>query len=161
VQFAVALGMIVIGTGGTDEGRKLVKEQGAAHVLDHKSPGYLDELKKITGGRGVDLIIELAAHQNLGKDLTVLRKNGRIVVIGSRGKVEIDPRGIMSCEAHVVGLSGGAGELLLEAHAAIGAGLRSGALRPIIGSEIPLSEAARAHHEIIEKNAAGKMVLIP
>ncbi|HEY1629075.1 MAG TPA: zinc-binding dehydrogenase, partial [Tepidisphaeraceae bacterium] len=126
----------------------------------HKSEAHFDEIKKITGGRGVDLVIEFAAHQNLGKDLTVLRKNGRIVVIGSRGKVEVDPRNILSSEAHIVGLSGGAGELLVEAHAAIGAGLRSGTLKPVIGTEIPLAEAARAHHEIVEKSALGKMVLI-
>ena len=48
-----------------------------------------------------------------------------------------------------------------EAHAAIGAGLRSGTLKPIIGRELPLAEAARAHKEIIEGNALGKVVLVP
>src|SRR5207249_2956883 len=85
VQLAAALGMTVYGTAGTEEGRRLVKEQGAAHVLDHRAEGYLEELLRLTGGRGVDVILEMLANVNLGKDLTALAPGGRVVVIGSRG----------------------------------------------------------------------------
>jgi NADPH2:quinone reductase len=160
-QFTVAAGLTVIGTGGTDQGRQLVKEQGAAHVLDHKSTDYLDQIMKLTGGRGVDLILEMLANVNLGKDLTIIGKGGTIVVIGSRGTVEINPRDIMRTECSVVGVMGSKPDELAQAHAAIGAGLRSCALKPIVGKEIPLAEAARAHHEIMENSASGKIVLIP
>jgi NADPH:quinone reductase len=103
----------------------------------------------------------MLANVNLGKDLTIIGKGGTIVVIGSRGTVEINPRDIMRTECCVVGVLGSKPEELAQAHAAIGAGLRSGALKPIIGKEMPLVEAARAHKEIIEGNAHGKIALIP
>jgi NADPH:quinone reductase len=161
VQFAAAAGLTVIGTGGTDRGRQLVREQGAAHVLDHKTPDYLDQLMKLTGGRGVNLILEMLANVNLGKDLTVLGLDGCIVVIGSRGDVQINPRLLMRAQGSILGMTGGTPEQYAQAHAAIGAGLRAGTLRPVVGKEIPLAEAARAHHEIIEGTAYGKIVLLP
>ena len=161
VQFAVAAGLTVIGTGGTERGRQLVREQGAAEVLDHKAPDYLDQLRKFTGGRGVDLILEMLSNVNLGKDLTVLARGGCIVVIGSRGEVQINPRLLMRAEGSMVGVMGGTPEEYAQAHAAIGAGLRAGTLRPVVGRELPLAEAARAHHEIIEAPAWGKVVLVP
>jgi NADPH2:quinone reductase len=161
VQFAVAAGMTVIGTGGTEEGRKLVKDQGAAHVLDHKSPDYLDQLMRLTSGRGVDVIIEMAAHINLAKDLTLLAKNGCIAVVGNRGPIEINARELMRTEGTIVGVLGIKAEDIPPVHAAIGAGLRAGTLKPIVGKIIPLAEAPRAHHEIMEGAALGKMVLIP
>lgn len=161
VQFAVAAGLTVIGTGGTEAGRQLVRAQGAVQALDHRAPDYLDELMKFTGGRGADLILEMLANVNLGKDLTVLAKGGCIVVIGCRGEVQISPRLLMRAEGSIVGVMGGSPAEYAQAHAAIGAGLRAGTLRPIVGRELPLAEAARAHHAIIESAAGGKIVLVP
>ena len=112
VQLARAAGMTVIGTAGSESGMKLVKQEGAHHVLNHNSQGYLDELMKLTGDRGVDVILEMLANKNLGKDLTVLAKKGRIVVIGSRGPVEINPRDAMTRDADIRGM--GVGGLLME-----------------------------------------------
>src|SRR5205823_10063107 len=92
VQNSRAACFTVIGTGGTEEGRRLVAEQGAQHVLDHHAPGYLEELSALTNGRGVDVILEMLANVNLNKDLGVVARGGRVVVIGSRGPVEINPR---------------------------------------------------------------------
>ncbi len=161
VQFAAAAGLTVYGTAGTERGRLLVREQGAAHVFDHKAPGYLDELLKLTDGRGVDLILEMLANVNLGKDLTVLAKDGCIVVIGSRGEVQVNPRLLMRAEGSILGVMGGSPEAYARAHAAIGAGLRAGTLRTIVGRELPLAQAPQAHHAIIEATACGKLVLVP
>ena len=161
VQFAAAAGLTVIGTAGTDAGRELVRAQGAAHVFDHRAAGYLDELMKLTGGRGVDLILEMLANVNLGKDLTVLARGGCIVVIGSRGEVTVNPRLLMRTEGSIVGLMAGTPEEYARAHAAIGAGLGAGTLRPVVGRELPLAAAAQAHHAIIESTAHGKIVLMP
>jgi NADPH2:quinone reductase len=161
VQFAVAAGLTVIGTGGTERGRQLVREQGAAHVLDHRAPEYLDQLMKLTDGRGVDVILEMLANVNLGKDLTVLAKGGCIVVIGCRGEVQINPRLLMRAEGAILGVMAGTPEEYAQSHAAIGAGLRAGTLRPVVGRELSLAEAPRAHHEIIESTAYGKIVLVP
>ena len=162
VQFAVAWGMNVIGTGGSDAGRKLVLEQGANHVLDHHEPGYLKKLMKLTNDRGVDVILEMLANVNLASDLTVLAKFGRVIVIGSRGRIEIDPRDTMSRDADIRGMVGmniSAADVASN-HAAIVAGLRNGTLRPIIEKEIPLADAAKAHEEVMQGESRGKIVLV-
>jgi len=163
VQLARAAGMVVIGTAGSENGMKLVQEQGAHHVLNHSTEGYLDELMKLTDGRGVDVIIELLANKNLARDLTVLAKKGRVAVIGNRGTIEINPRDAMSREADIRGvtLMNTSDAEYKEMHAALVAGLESGALHPVIGEKIPLAEAARAHTEIMGGSGArGKMVLV-
>ena len=76
VQIAHAAGMNVIGTGSTDRGRQLATQQGANHVLDHGSPDYLNKLNAITGGHGVDIVLEMLANVNLGKDLQILSQGG-------------------------------------------------------------------------------------
>ncbi len=164
VQLARAAGMIVIGTAGSEDGMKLVKQQGAHHVLNHSSEGYLDELMKLTEGRGVDVIVELLANKNLARDLSVLAKKGRVAVIGNRGTIEINPRDAMSREADIRGvtLMNTSPQEYRAMHAALVAGLENGSLRPVIGQKIPLAEAARAHEEIMKHSGAhGKIVLIP
>jgi NADPH:quinone reductase len=163
VQLARAAGMTVIGTGGTDRGRELVMAEGAHYALDHNAVGYLDELKKITKGRGVDVILEMLANVNLAKDLTILAPKGRVVVIGNRGNIEINPRDIMSRETAVLGmvLWNTTREDLRCIHAGIAAGLANGSLRPVVGKQIPLAEAAEAHRAVLAPGAHGKIVLIP
>lgn len=163
VQIARAAGLNVIGTGGTDKGRRLVTEEGAHHVLDHRSPGYLEEVMKLTNGRGVDVVLEMLANVNLGKDLTLLARGGRVVVIGSRGTVEIDPRATMGRDASILGMTllNASRQELASIHAALVAGLENGTLRPVVGKEFPLKDAPSAHQAVMEAGAYGKIVLIP
>jgi NADPH2:quinone reductase len=139
VQLAHARGLHVLGTAGTERGRELAREQGAHHVFDHRAPDYLMQILNTTSGRGVDVIVELLANVNLEKDLTILAPHGRIAVIGSRGRVEIDPREAMSRDADIRGV----------------------ALCPVIGKEFKLSEAPEAHRAVMEPGAFGKVVLVP
>jgi NADPH2:quinone reductase len=163
VQLARAAGMQVIGTGGTDEGRNLAQEQGAHHVLDHRAADYLDQLGALTNGRGADVILEMLANVNLGKDLTALALFGRVVVIGNRGTVEINPRDAMGRDATVLGMTlfNVSERDLASIHAALVAGLENGSLRPVVGQEFPLAEASRAHEAVMKPGAYGKIVLIP
>lgn len=163
VQLARAFGLTVIGTGGTDEGRRLVMEQGAHHVLDHHAPDYLEEVTKLTEGRGVDVILEMLANVNLGRDLNVLARGGRVVVIGNRGTVEINPRDAMGRDASILGMTlmNTPPRELQGVHAALVAGLENGTLRPVVGQEMPLADAARAHEAVMQGGAYGKIVLIP
>ena len=163
VQLGVAHGCRVIGTAGSDAGRQLVAAQGADHVLDHHADGYLDELTTLTDGRGVDVILEMLANVNLGRDLTVLAKGGRVVVIGSRGTVEINPRDTMLRDASIHGmiLFNASDEDRDAIHAGLGAGLRNGTLRPIVGKELGLAAAAEAHEAVLAPGAKGKIVLLP
>jgi NADPH2:quinone reductase len=163
VQLARARGLRVFGTAGSDEGRTLTSEQGAHEVFDHRAPEHFEQIMKATGGRGVDVIVEMLANVNLGKDLTLLAKGGRVVIIGSRGRVEIDPRDTMQRDADVRGmiLPNTPPTEMASIHAALVAGLENGTLRPVIGKEFPLAEAAQAHHTVMESGALGKIVLLP
>jgi NADPH2:quinone reductase len=155
--------MTVIGTAGTDRGRKLVLEQGAQHALDHTAPEYLKELTDLTGGRGPDVILEMLANANLQKDLGVIAQRGRIVVIGNRGTVEINARLAMNKDAAILGMALGHATppQLAGIHAALVEGLRNGTLRPVVGQEIPLAQAPRAHEAVMEAGHHGKVVLVP
>ena len=163
IQLARAAGLTVLATGGSAAGRTLAAAQGAHAVFDHHQPGYLDEILLHTAGRGVDLIIEMLANVNLGKDLTLLAPGGRVAIVGSRGPVEINPRDAMTRSATILGV------MLFAASpaertcitAALGAGLENGSLRPVIAREFPLADAAAAHRVVMEPGAAGKVVLIP
>ena len=162
-QFAVAAGLTVIGTAGTDEGLAVVTQQGARHAFNHRSAGYLDQITSATGGRGPDVILEMLANVNLDHDLTIVAPGGRIVVIGNRGRVEIDARKIMGKDCAVYGMAlwGIPPDEVRRAHQAISAGLDSGTLNHVVGKEMPLADAAKAHVAVMAPGAHGKIVLIP
>ena len=163
VQLARAAGLHVIGTVGSERGRKLVLAEGAHEVLDHSAPNHFEEALAATGGRGYDLIVEMLANVNLGRDLVILAPHGRVSVVGNRGNAEIIPRDIMGRDGAIFGMSlwNATPQELISVHAALVAGLENKTLRPVIGQEIPLAEAARAHTAIVAGGAYGKIVLIP
>src|SRR5580765_2270620 len=162
VELAHARGLRVIGSGGTDAGLKAAREHGDV-VVNHRTAGYADEIMKATGGTGVSLVIEMAAHVNLDRDLGLLAKHGRIVVVGNRGKTEIDARQAMGRDAAILGMTlfnVSEGDFV-EIHAALISGLANGTLNPVVGREMPIAEATRAHEAVMEPGALGKIVLVP
>jgi NADPH:quinone reductase len=165
VQIARSLGFIVSGTAGTPEGLKLVADEGAHHVFNHQDENYLAEAVKTTpDGKGFHIILEMLANVNLAKDLTALAPKGRVVVIGNRGSIEINPRELMGRDSAVLGMSlfNASPEELNSIHAALYAGFANSSLRPIVGKELPLSEAAAAQEDIMKPSGAyGKIVLVP
>ena len=163
VQMARAMGLTVLGTAGTQKGVDLVRREGAHQVFDHNKAGYQEEILKATGGRGVDIVLEMLANVNLSTDLKLLAINGRVIIIGNRGEITINPRDLMLRRAAARGFALWAITPVEEAeiHAGLKAGLENGTLRPVVGKELPLAEVARAHKEILEPGAAGKIVLVP
>jgi NADPH:quinone reductase len=161
IQIACAMGMKAYATAGTARGLQLVLEQGAHQAFDHHAGDYLSAIASATGGRGVDVIIEMLANVNLDKDLALLAHHGRVVVVGNRGRVEIDARQTMGRDAAILGMTlmNAAPQDLVRIHAALGAGLANGSLRPVVGREFPLAEAAAAHVAVMETGAYGKIVL--
>jgi len=161
VQIAAAAGMQVIATAGSEEGRALAKEQGARHVFDHNDPEHMKKIFDLT--RGVHVILEMLANVNLDLDLDILAKGGRVVVIGSRGRIEIDPRKTMSRELDICGLMlmNATPQETKEIYSGIEKGLKEGKLNPIIDKRLPLESAPQAHHEIINACHRGKIILLP
>jgi NADPH:quinone reductase len=163
VQMASAAGLRVIGTAGTERGRQLAREQGAHEVLDHSAAGYEKDVLAKSGGRGVDLIIEMLANVNLVRDLDLIAKRGRIIIVGNRGAIELNPRAIMGKDATIVGFTNWnalPAELAI-AHAAIVAGMERCGYKPQVGNELPLADASRAHGDVLKPGSYGKIVLIP
>ncbi len=163
VQMARAAGLTVIGTAGTEEGMALAKREGAHYMLNHSSNGYLDEVMKLTQGAGVNIILEMLANKNLANDLNVTGKHGRVMIIGNRGSIEINPRGTMAREADIRGvmLFGASPEEFHAMHAAIYAGLEAGTLRPVVGERFALADAPKAHEAVMKPSGAqGKIVLV-
>jgi len=163
VQIARAMGLTVFGTAGTQKGLDLAKREGAHQVFDHSKAGYQEEILRATGGRGVDIVLEMLANVNLAADLKLLATNGRVIIIGNRGEITINPRDLMLRRASARGFTlwGITPAEENEIHAGLIAGLENGTLHPVVDKEMPLAEAARAHKEILEPGAAGKIVLVP
>lgn len=163
VQLAAAHGAVVVGSAGTEDGRALVRAQGAHHVVDHRAADHLDQVLAATAGRGADVIVEMLASENLERDFTALAPFGRIVVVGSRGTLPFSPRLAMGKEATILGMSlfNVPAPEMTRLHAALGAALASGVLRPIVAREVPLRDAARAHADVLGTGVNGKIVLVP
>jgi NADPH2:quinone reductase len=105
----------------------------------------------------------MLANVNLDRDLELLAFRGRVVVIGSRGRVEIDPRKTMGKDAAILGMTlfNATREEFVEIHAGIRAGLENGSLSPSVGRELPLDQAAQSHDAVMQPGAMGKIVLVP
>lgn len=163
VQWARVRGVRVVGTYGSAAGEWLLAAQGIELRFDHKSPGHAQQVLDATGGKGVDVVVEMLANVNLEADLGLLARGGRVVIVGSRGDTQITPRMLMAREADVRGLMlGMASEAeIAEIHAATAAGIESGAIRPVIQKSLPLSQAPAAHRAVMEAPSGGKIVLVP
>jgi NADPH2:quinone reductase len=163
IQLARAAGLKVFGTAGNSAARQAVLANGAHEVFDHTSTDYWEKIMTATQGKGVNIIIEMLANVNLAKDLLGLSMGGRVVVVGSRGSLEIDPRATMAKDLSILGMSNGNAteKEASSTHAAIHAGLENGSLKPLIAETLPLKEAARAHEQVMKNGKIGKIVLLP
>lgn len=163
VQWAKHAGLTVIGTASSDEGRALVLGQGADAVFDHSDEDHFSAIHDHTGGKGVEIIIEMLANVNLERDFEAINMFGRIVIVGNRGSLTFTPRQAMTKETTIYGMSlfNSPKDKLAEIHEKIGEGLASGFLSPVLSASFPLADAPLAHHEISGSKANGKIVLIP
>ena len=111
----------------------------------------------------MDGVLEMLANVNLDRDLDVLTPGGRVVVIGNRGRVEIDPRKAMGKDTSILGMTlfNATRAELHEIHAGLTAGLENGTLTPVVARELPLSDADTSHVADMEPGALGKIELVP
>ena len=163
IQLAKRAGLSVIGSGGTKRGQELILAEGADHAVDHTADTYLEQVKDLSGGNGPALILEMLANVNLASDLDVVAKYGRIIVIGNRGEITINPRMTMMKELDVRGIAlfNADPSVMRDIMADIIAGLEDGSLNPVVGREMPLAEAKESHVAVLEPGAHGKIVLVP
>ena len=159
VQLARRTGTFVMGTAGDPEGMTLIEKLGAHRAFNHRSPGYLEAVKQETGEHGPDVIIEMVANINLMKDMELLAKYGRVVIVGNHGTLEFAPRSAMTKDAVVMGMN--IGNMPQEDYIAnmytLSAAMETG-LHTIIGKELPLCQAEQAHRDVGE-GKGGKVVL--
>nr|KAF6381600.1 crystallin zeta [Pipistrellus kuhlii] len=154
-QIARAYGLKVLGTAGTEEGKNIVLRNGAHEVFNHR--------EKSVGEKGINIILEMLANVNLSNDLNLLSYGGRVIIVGSRGPIEINPRDTMAKESSIIGVAmySSTQEEFRQFAAALQAGMEVGWLKPVIGSQYPLEKAVQAHENIIHSSGAtGKMILV-
>lgn len=163
IQFAQNLGMRIIATASTENGQRLAAEQGADLVLDHSDPTHFNIIMDYTENVGVNVILEMMANINLDNDLKILAQKGRVIVVGNRGSIEINPRDTMACDGAILGMSlmNISDQNEKEIHSAIVAGLNNKTLNPVIRCELPLEKASQAHMMVMEPGACGKIILTP
>lgn len=163
IQIARSKGLQVIGTAGTQKGIDLLNQQGVVAAFNHNEENYLSDINELTSERGINVILEMLANVNLANDLKLLSKFGRVIVIGSRGSVEIDPRDTMGRNATIMGMSlfNTSQQELTQIHAAIYAGLSDGRYKPVIHSSLPLADAPKSHELVLEAGVNGKIILTP
>jgi len=164
VQLARALGARVLATASGRDAADLVLSLGAEAVIDFRTEDVTERVLELTGGRGVDLIHELVLSANLPMDVEMVAKGGRIVGTGQGpGPDATVPIGAaIAKDASVLFMNlNNAGRAGVAAIATEVADMvAAGKVRPVIGAELPLAEARRAH-EMLARSHLGKIVLLP
>lgn len=164
VQLARALGARVLATASGPGAADLVLGLGAEAVVDFRAEDVPSRVLELTEGKGVDLIHELVLSENLPADVKMVAKGGRIVGTGQGpGPDAIAPIGAaLSKDVSVLFMNlSNAGRAGVAAIAAeIAAMVAAGKVKPVIGTELPLAEARRAH-ELLAGDHLGKIVLLP
>lgn len=163
IQLAKATGLKIIGTAGSSHGLELVKNQGADHIFNHKDSNYMEKIKELFPD-GLDIVLEMLANVNLNNDLQILKwKKGRVVVIGNRGTIEINPRLLMAKETSVTGVTlfTSDQEDLQLMYSHINALIKTGLIKPVIGNTYPLEESANAQKDLMNNNGSiGRLTLV-
>lgn len=162
VQMAKAVGAIVIGTSSTKKGRDLVLSLGADYAMDHVTQQNKEKLLALTNEQGPDIIIEMLANKNLETDMQVIRRQGRIIVVGSRDSIEVDPRNLMTNEAIVTGMTftSPTEKEMKELTYGVNALLESGAIHSYIGNKFSLDEPVKAHKTLMESSGNGRTIFL-
>ncbi|GIG23231.1 NAD(P)H quinone oxidoreductase [Cellulomonas chitinilytica] len=169
VQLAAALGARVLATAGGPERVARVRELGADVGVDHRAGDVVAQVRAATGGRGVDVVLDVLGAGGLADNLAMLADDGRLVVIGMQQgrRGELDLGTLLSKRASIIGTM--LRSRPLEQKVAIMDGVRrhvwplvaSGEVRPVVHARLPFDRAADAHRMLERGEAFGKVVLVP
>jgi NADPH2:quinone reductase len=166
IQLAKIAGARVITTVGSQEKAARTRELGADVAINYKEQDFAAEVQKLTDGKGVEVIIENVAADNLGKDVTILARDGRIVLIGTgTGKAPEATFAVMYAlmkDANLYGMSlVNAGSVVPQMANALTRLFAEGKLKAVVSKSYPLAEATQALNDLLASKVFGKLVLVP
>jgi NADPH:quinone reductase-like Zn-dependent oxidoreductase len=159
IQFARLIGCRVIATAGSEEKMARARELGAAHVIDHYRQDIAAEVKRLTAGRGVDVVVEHVGAATWEKSMASLAPGGRLVTCGATTGYEakIDIRRLFARQLSLLGsFMGSMGELHLALKF-----IFSKQVMPVIDRIYPLAETRAAHERLENKEQFGKVIVTP
>ncbi len=166
IQLGKAAPAIVIATAGSDEKVEVCRELGADHAINYKTQDFVEEVKKITGGRGADVVYDPVGGDVYDRSTKCIAFEGRIVIVGfTSGRIQqAAANHVLVKNYSVVGLHWGlyskrAPELIPLATKALLELYEGGQIRPYISTRLPLSEAPRALASVAEGKSTGKVIL--
>jgi NADPH:quinone reductase len=167
IQMAKALGATVMATAGSDEKCQACRELGADHAINYKTQDFAAEAKKLTGGAGVNVILDMVAGNYVAREVECLAEDGRLVIIAVQGGVKSEFNAGLVLRKRLA-ITGSTlrprpvefkGDIARSLKARVWPLLESGAIKPVIHSVFPAAQAAKAH-ELMESNQhIGKIVL--
>lgn len=167
IQMAKALGATVIATAGSDDKCQACLKLGADHAINYKTQDFAEEAKKLTGGNGVNVILDMVAGAYVAREVGCMAEDGRLVIIAVQGGTKSEFNAGLVLRKRLVITGSTLRPRPVEFKAAIAQALQarvwplleSGAIKPVIHSTFPAAQAAQAH-ELMESNQhIGKIVL--
>ena len=168
VQLAKRAGATVFATAGSKDKVERLKEFGVDHGIAYREVDFVEAVQKLTGNRGVNLVVDAVGGDTLQRSLLCLGYRGRAITVGnsSRGELKIDPSPLAPGNRSLTGVFFGAEVALATARVRsmldrILADLAKGELQVVVDRRFPLAEAAAAHAYIESRAAFGRVVLIP
>jgi NADPH2:quinone reductase len=166
IQLAKAFGAKVIATAGSEEKRAACLEEGADHAIDYRS-GFVDAVKALTGGRGVDIVYDPIGDKVAEESLRCLAWGGRLLILGFLGGGPTNIRsnyllikGIDAIGVRIGGLNEADPDLAIANMKALTELAAEGKLKPRISHRFPLAQAAEAMQAVIDRKVIGKAVLV-
>jgi len=158
IQIAKLFGAQVIATASTDAKLQKAKELGADHTISHQTQDFLEEVKRLTFKRGVDVVFEHVGKATWEQSIKALRKGGRLVTCGATTGYDAvtDLRYVFFKELKIFGNFMGRKAGLQEALKFFPQKLKS-----VIDTTFPLKDAAKAHERLMNREQFGKVILIP
>ena len=167
IQLATAMGHKVYATVGSDERVRAVEALGAVKGITYKTQDFVQEIKDMTGGRGVDVILDMVAGDYIGRNLKCLADDGRTVVIATLGgsKSTIDANELMRRRLTVTGSTlrprsiEFKGQIAQNLQKHVWPLLTSGRIKPVIHATLPLEKAAQGHAMMEAGEQIGKIIL--
>ena len=167
IQLAVARGSRVFATAGSDEKCRACEQLGAERAINYRTEDFVEIVKQVTQGRGVDLILDIVGGDYIARDLAALAVEGRLVVIGFMGgdTATIDFRRVLGRRLTITGSTlrprspAEKGEIATALRWEVWPLVEQGVVKPIVYRTFPLEDAAAAHRLMESSEHVGKIVL--